>query len=159
MLKNLKRICLLTVAVCLLLSMVSFAAAPDYVSMDDKGTVNNLIKITRPDKDKDFSYDQGYYFSGTGKSGVKVTLYKYASGVGAYAKMKKDGKDMTMTVGSSGLFWATLPLTYGDNFFLARAENTDGSYQICTFRITYQTNSLQGISVNFSQLPLITGRR
>ncbi len=159
MLKHLKRICLLTLAVSLLLSIVSFAAAPGYVSMTDKGTVNNLIKITRPDKDKDFSYDQGYYFSGTGKSGVKVTLYKYAPTIGAYAKMKNGANDMTMTVGSSGLFWATLPLTYGDNFFLARAESSDGSYQICTFRITYQTNSLQGISVNFSNLPLISGRR
>ena len=35
--------------------------------MGDKGNVSNLIKITRPDKDKDFSYDQSYYFSGTGK--------------------------------------------------------------------------------------------
>ncbi len=159
MLKHLKRICLLTIAVSLLLSVVSFAAAPDYVSMGDKGTANNLIKITRPDKDKDFSYDQGYYFSGTGKSGVKVTLYKYAPGINAYAKMKKAGSDMTMTVGSSGLFWATLPLTYGDNFFLARAETSEGAYQVCTFRITYQSNSLQGISVNFSNLPLISGRR
>jgi len=159
MLKLLKKVCLLTVAMCLLLSIAAYAAAPEYVSMSDKGSVSNLIKITRPDKDKDFSYDQGYYFSGTGKSGVKVTLYKYSSGVGAYAKMKSGGKDMTMTVGSSGLFWATIPLTYGDNYFLARAENTDGTYQICTFRLTYQTNSMQGVSVNFSQLPLITGRR
>ncbi len=153
------KVCLLTVAACLLLSVAAFASAPEYVSMGDKGNVSNLITITRPDKDKDFSYDQGYYFSGTGKSGVKVTLYKYSSGIGAYAKMKSGGKDKTITVGSSGLFWATIPLTYGDNFFVARAENTDGSYQICSFQLTYQTNSLQGISVNFSQLPLITSRR
>lgn len=159
MLKVINKIVLMTVAVCLLLSVVSFADAPDYVSMGDKGTATNLIKITRPDKDRDFSYNQGYYFSGTGKSGVKVTLYKYSSGISAYTKLKKNDSDMTMTVGSSGLFWATIPLTYGDNYLLARAEGTDGTYQISTFRLTYQTNSLQGISVNFSQLPLITGRR
>lgn len=155
----LTKIFVLSIIACLLLSVAAFASAPEYVSTNDKGSVSNLIKITRPDKDKDFSYDQGYYFSGTGKSGVKVTLYKYSSPIGAYAKMKSGGKDMTITVGSSGLFWATIPLTYGDNFFIARAEKSDGSYQICPFQLTYQTNSLQGISVNFSQLPLITSRR
>lgn len=150
-----KKILLSLTLVCLIFSTVVLAA-PGYVYLGDSGNTSGLITITRPDKDKDFSYDQGYYFSGIGKNGISVTLYRYDPNIGAYAKLYSNGAEQTFWVGASGFFWATLYLNYGDNYFIARAEDYNGTYQICPFLLTYQSSSMRGITVNFSDLPFVS---
>lgn len=137
------------VILCVCLTTAAFAA-PYYVSTSDYGNTAGLITITRPDKDKDFSYDRGYYMTGAGRNGVSVTLYKYDANANAYAKLYKNGYEQTMWIGASGLFWNTIYLTYGDNYLLARAENGDGTYQTCRFLLTYQSSSLKGITFDFT---------
>lgn len=150
-----KKMLLALTLICMMLSTVAFAA-PGYVYLGDTGNTSGLITITRPDKDADFSYDQGYYFSGIGINGISVTLYKYDPNISAYTKLYKDGYEQTFSVGASGFFWSTIDLNFGDNYLLARAENADGSYQIWPFLLTYQSSNLRGITVNFSDLPFVS---
>ncbi len=150
-----KKTLIAVVLVCFMLFTAAYAA-PNYVNIGDAGNTSGLITITRPDKQKDFTYDQGYYFSGIGRNGIKVTLYRYDPNINAYAKLYKDGVEQTFHVGASGFFWTILNLNYGDNYFLARAEDASGAYQNCPFLLTYQSSSLRGITVNFNDLPFST---
>lgn len=128
-------ITLLTVMI-LLLSNVGVFAAPETLDADVAGNSSGLVVVTKPQNQKDSTFNQAYIISGYGKEGTTVTLYWFDATEGNYKKFYNettyvDEKGVTqkmqtaseVKIGTSGLFMNTISLGQGENVILVRAEN------------------------------------
>ena len=128
-------IMLLTVMI-LLLSSVGVFAAPETLDADVAGNSSGLVVVTKPQNQKDSTFNQAYIISGYGKEGTTVTLYWFDSSEGNYKKfynettyVDENGATQKMQtasevkIGTSGLFMNTISLGQGENVILVRAEN------------------------------------
>lgn len=140
-----------------LLGGLSAFAAPDTVSPYDKSTATDIIAVTNPEGQKEYTLDADYVISGYGKEGTVITLYWHDSTVDQYKKIynhaertKEDGtketvyEEATVTVGASGLFMNTVELAEGGNNVLVRAEN-GGYVQYVKLSLTRGKRNLLGI--------------
>ena len=132
-------------------------AAPDTVSPYDNSNATNLIAVTKPEGQKDSTFDSTYIISGFGKEGTVVTLYWHNAAEDMYQKIynkveytEADGtvttkyEEATVTIGASGLFMNTVEPAEGDNNILIRAENGD-NVQYIKLSITRYKRNLFGI--------------
>lgn len=132
-------------------------AAPDTVSPYDKSTATDIVAVTNPEGQKEYTLDADYVISGYGKEGTVITLYWHDSTVDQYKKIynhivrtKEDGssetvyEEATVTVGASGLFMNTIELAPGGNNILVRAEN-GGCVQYVKLSLTRGKRNLLGI--------------
>lgn len=134
-----KKLC---VAICvlatLMLSQLAVFASPESVAADAVGNSNGLVVVTKPKNQKDSTFDNSYIISGYGKEGTTVTLYSYSAGDGVYKKIynvkrytdeygqpQSVSQASEVSIGVSGLFMSTIPLSQGGNDVLVRAENGD----------------------------------
>ncbi len=120
----------------LLLSHVSVFAAPETLDAGVAGNSSGLVVVTKPQNQKDSTFNQAYIISGYGKEGTTVTLYCFDPAEGNYKKFYNettyvDERGATQKVrtasevkiGASGLFMNTISLGQGENVILVRAEN------------------------------------
>ncbi len=134
-----KRICsLFLIAVLLLFGQLAVFAAPETMAADASGNSSGLIVITKPQNQKDSTFNGAYIISGYGKEGTVVTLYQYdfdaADFKKVYSEMRyidENGGSQILktpsevTIGTSGLFMNSISLKQGENLILVRAENGD----------------------------------
>ncbi len=126
------------VAAVLLLGQIGVFAAPDTLGLDAAGNTTGLVVVTRPQNQKDSTFEESYIISGYGKEGTVVTLYYVDSENGCYTKfynemqyIDENGASQVIktpsevTIGTSGLFMNPITLAQGDNSILVRAENGD----------------------------------
>ena len=122
----------------LLLFQIGVFATPDTIAPDTVGNSNSLVVVTKPQNQKDSTFNASYIISGYGKEGTVVTLYNYSANDGVYKKMFNNTQYVdasgaiqdTQTaaevkIGASGLFINTITLNQGANDILVRAENAD----------------------------------
>ncbi len=122
----------------LLLGQIGAFAAPDTLPADVTGNSTGLVVVTRPQNQKDSTFNESYIISGYGKEGTSVTLYGYDAESGVYKKFYNslkyiDGNGASQIIktasetkiGTSGLFMNTITLGQGENTILVRAENGD----------------------------------
>lgn len=141
----------------LILGSSAVFASPDTVSPYEKGTATDLIAVTKPEGQKEYTLDTDYVISGYGKEGTVITLYWHDQTEDKYKKIynhvertKEDGtteiayEEATVTVGASGLFMNTIELALGGNNILVRAEN-GGSVQYVKLSLTRGKRNLLGI--------------
>ena len=62
-------------------------AAPDTVSPYDKSTATDIVAVTNPEGQKEYTLDADYVISGYGKEGTVITLYWHDSTVDQYKKI------------------------------------------------------------------------
>ncbi len=154
--KFLTRAVSVLVSVILILSISAFAS-PDTVSPYEEGTATDLIAVTKPEGQKDSTFDSTYILSGYGKENTVVTLYWHNMAEDMYQKIynkveytEADGtvtakyEEATVTIGASGLFMNTVEPAEGDNNILVRAEN-GGNVQYIKLSITRYKRNLLGI--------------
>lgn len=134
-----KKICIVFLAVMLLLlsQVCVFAeSTPDVILVGVEGNSSDLVSITKPENQKDSTFNISYIVSGYGKTGTTVTLYRYNPSDMVYEKMyvetstiDKNGASKIVErasevgIGTSGLFMCPAALNQGENSFLLRAEN------------------------------------
>jgi len=151
-----KRLISIFLFVLVLCSSVCFAT-PDTVSPYETETVTDLIAVTKPEGQKDSTFDNTYVISGYGKEGTVVTLYWHDAANDMYNKIlntveytEEDGtvttayEEATVTIGASGLFMNTFSPAEGDNNILVRAEK-DGEVQYVKYTITRYKRNIFGI--------------
>ncbi len=128
-------IVLLVVAVMLFCQLGVFAA-PDTLPLDAAGNTTGLVVITKPQNQKDSTFDEKYIISGYGKEGTVVSLYYQDAESNSYKKFYSEMKYIDIeggsqviqspsevTIATSGLFMAPITLAQGENAILVRAEN------------------------------------
>lgn len=145
-----KRFCtiFLTIVLCTLMGSLSVFAAPETVAADAVGNTYELVVVTKPQNQKDSTFDAGYMISGYGKEGTTVTLYRLDANENVYRKIynetryvdaagtaRKTYAEASATIGASGLFMNTVNLTQGTNNILVRAEKGD-SVQLMKISVT-----------------------
>ena len=144
----------------LILTLLIFStayAAPDTVSPYEESTATDLIAVTKPEGQKDFTFDASYVISGYGKEGTVITLYWHDATEDLYKKIynhveytSPEGdvsiayEEATVTVGTSGLFMNTIELAQGGNNILVRAEK-DGNIQTLKLSLTRYGRNLLDI--------------
>lgn len=140
-----------------LLSMQAVWASPDTVSPYEAGNASNLISVTKPEGQKDSTFDSTYVISGYGKEGTVVTLYYHDTITDMYQKIynkveytEADGSvsvsynEASASIGASGLFMNTVIPAEGENNILVRAEN-NGDVQYLKLTITRYKRNIIGI--------------
>lgn len=153
---SLKRLISLFILILMLCTSVGFAS-PDTVSPYEEGTVSDLISVTKPEGQKDSTFDNTYVISGYGKEGTKVTLYYHDTITDMYQKIfnkveytETDGtistsyEEASTTIGASGLFMNTVIPAEGENNILIRAENNE-DVQYLRLSITRYKRNIIGI--------------
>lgn len=151
-----KKIVSFALALAAFLSITVFAS-PDTVSPYEKSTATNLISVTKPEGQKEYTLDADYVISGYGKEGTVVTLYWHDNSVDKYKKIynhvERKGsngssevvyEEATTTVGASGLFMKSIELPIGGNNILVRAEN-GSEVQNVKLSLTRGKRNLMGI--------------
>lgn len=126
------------VPVILLVFGIGVFASPETISADVTGTTSDLISITKPENQKDSTFNSTYIISGYGMGGTVVTLYGYNPQTGLYEKVynatefvNANGESQNVqtsaevTIGTSGLFMGAVNLGDGENTILVRAANGD----------------------------------
>ncbi len=122
----------------LLLGQIGVFASPDTLPADVAGNSTGLVVVTKPQNQKDSTFNESYIISGYGKEGTVVTLYGFDAESGEYKKFhnimkyidENGGSQAIKTpsetkIGTSGLFMNTITLGQGENVILVRAENGD----------------------------------
>jgi hypothetical protein len=153
-----KKLAFLFTIVCILFIGINVYAAPEEISPDMEGTVNDLIILSdfMDGTDSVSTFDTPYIISGSGQEGVTVTLYIYNEELSLYQKIKikqvienvasdqaegetsvqtEESKtveyDLSFDVGASGLFMTDIDLNDGENKIALYAEKDDEDmYQI-----------------------------
>ena len=131
-------IAFISAVLCVLFGSAAAYAAPETVASDAVGNTYELVVVTKPQNQKDSTFDSGYIISGYGKEGTVVTLYWHDSTENVYRKIynetqyvdaagaaQKTYAEASATIGASGLFMNTVNLAQGSNNILVRAEKGD----------------------------------
>ncbi len=130
---------LLMLAVLTVCQVGVFASdSPETLAADIEGTTSDLIIVTKPENQKDSTFESTYIISGYGMGGTVVTLYSYNEAEDVYEKVynevryiDEDGGSQLLqtgaevTIGTSGLFMGSVDLGQGENIILVRAANGD----------------------------------
>lgn len=148
---------LISLMISILLCGTICFASPDTVSPYEGSSATDLIAVTKPEGQKDSTFDTTYVISGYGKEGTVVTLYYHDAASDMYQKIfnpvkytEEDGtvttsyEEATVTIGASGLFMNTVEPAEGDNNILIRAENNE-KVQYVKLSITRYKRTLLGI--------------
>jgi len=134
--------------VLLMLGQLAVSAAPETLPQDASGNSSGLVVVTKPQNQKDSTFNAAYTISGYGKEGTVVTLYRYDAESAEYKKFYNEMKYIDenggsqilktaseVTIGTSGLFMNTISLGQGENVILVRAENGE-SVQMMLLSVT-----------------------
>ena len=153
---SLKKFISLSVLILILCTSAVFAS-PDTVSPYDEGNATDLISVTKPEGQKDSTFDNTYVISGYGKEGTVVTLYYHDTITDMYQKIfnkveyaeaddtiTTSYEEASTTIGASGLFMNTVIPAEGENNILIRAENGE-SVQYLRLSITKYKRNIIGI--------------
>ncbi len=110
--------------------------SPETLESNIEGTTSDLIIVTKPENQKDSTFESTYIISGYGMGGTVVTLYSYNEEADVYEKVynkaqyiDEDGEAQLVqsgaevTIGTSGLFMGSVDLGQGENIILVRAAN------------------------------------
>lgn len=131
-----KNILVFLIIATLLICQTVVFASPETLGTDIEGTTSDLIIVTKPENQKDSTFNSSYIISGYGMGGTLVTLYAYDEVDGVYKKVYNESKYIDengssqwvqtgaeVKIGTSGLFMGTVELGQGENTILVRAEN------------------------------------
>ena len=121
-------------------------AAPDKLTGEEKSTVA-LVELSKPEED--FStFSDSCLVSGKAEQGVKLYVYIEKENQDTYEKLKVDGKEVSWTVGVSGIFLKEIGLERDEvNKLLIYAEK-ENDFQIIKRNITVKPNILKEILKN-----------
>ena len=129
-----KKLSAIMLALILILSSFSALAAPASVSSSDTGNSTSLIVVKKPETKNSATLKKTYGITGTGKSGVVVSYYKF-NGTSYAALKDANGNILQTQIGNAKVFYKQVSLSEGHNKFAVRAESSDGTYQVVFFDI------------------------
>lgn len=151
-----RRILSLTILILLIFSTVCFAS-PGTVLPEEQGNATDLIAVTNPQDQKDWTFEKSYIISGYGKEGTTITIYWHDSTENLYKKVYNEVKftsstgeetvnyeEASVKIGASGLFMRPIDLSDGDHNLLIRAENGE-NVQILKISLTKYKRNLINI--------------
>lgn len=114
---------LITVLMIFSMSAVCFAAG---VSYKDVGNAANILVIKKPENAQSQSSKSVYPVSGVADPYCTVTMLTYNTSDGLYYPVTdSEGKELSTTVGASGLFCFNVQLGSGDNNLAVQAVTSD----------------------------------
>ncbi len=124
------------------------------IDEDSKDTDQNLITITRPDRERDATYKRSYVISGVSDfEDVRVILEVYDKKERTYVPMKNTDGESWWDVGSFGVFSKEIKLSKGANKIRILAYRTSQDIDIDkiqrnTFTVTLLNESIKDVIIN-----------
>lgn len=125
MFKKLLSVLLVITALMAFVPVMSYAAFPNTISLNEKGNSTDIIYIKRPESLQASTSDKTYTISAVGPQGTKIKVYKYDKQENNCKIIKNETK-----IGASGLYSVVVDLSDNSNIFVVTAENGNNTQAV-----------------------------